>query len=43
MTFTPEERIELEKMVKESVKRELPELLGRSLVQIKEYFLKNIL
>lgn len=43
MTFTPEQKLEIDNMVKEAMKKELPNLFGRSLVQLKEYFITNIL
>jgi len=33
---------EVEKIVQETLKKELPKILGRSLVQIKEYLIQNI-
>ncbi len=42
MSLTKTEIAEVEKIVKETIRKDLPSLLGRSLVQIKEYLIKNI-
>jgi len=43
MSLSQEEISEVEKIVSETMRKDLPNLLGRSLVQIKEYLIKNII
>jgi hypothetical protein len=42
MSLTKEEAAEVEKIVQETIIKELPKLLGRSLVQVKDYLIKTI-
>mgnify|MGYP000595584294 CR=1 FL=1 len=36
------QRAEIEQIVLETMKRELPKLLGRSMVQVREHLIENI-
>lgn len=42
MTLSQTDIKQIEEIVKKTMEEELPNLLGRSLVQIREYFNKNI-
>jgi recombinational DNA repair protein (RecF pathway) len=41
--MTEDQKKEIRKMIQQELKRFLPELLGKSLVQIKQFFIKNII
>ena len=41
--ITAEDKKQIEKIVEETIKKELPKILGRSNVQVRDYFNKNII
>jgi len=41
--ITAEDKKQIEKIVEETIKKELPKILGKSNVQLREYFKNNIL
>ena len=42
MALTNEDRKEIKKMIAEEMKKLLPDFLGRSLVQLRKFFISNI-
>jgi len=40
--MTPQEKKEIIVLIKKVIKEELPQLFGRSLVQVKKFFITNI-
>ena len=42
MSLTQDDLRQIETIVDKAIEKELPNLLGRSVVQVKEYLIKNI-